>query len=201
MLQADRDAGVFACDLDGTLLRVNSFPHFVMFALAAFLRRARLRPLLRLIGALTRRKIFGLPHEQLKLAVAATAEQIPPREIEAWASRMASRYGNVVIAEVVSSWQGVTVLTTSAPQIYAEALAGVFAFDLVHGTQIIDGELRDNVGRAKVARLNAERLGEIELTATDDERADRPLLERSRRGLLVGIDGDVSTLEMTKYRT
>ncbi|MCZ2822746.1 HAD family hydrolase [Modestobacter sp. VKM Ac-2977] len=182
---------VLACDLDGTLMRVNTFPVFLRFCLGELLARRDLRGLVQLAGALARRKLLGGRHVDLKAATDAVAVRLGDEAVARWVASIAREQVNPAVADLVARWEGPRILTTAAPGAYAHGLGALFGFDAVHASGWRGGTYVENVYEAKVARLRDEGFEQVGCAVTDDPVADGPLLRVARSGLLVDAHGSV----------
>lgn len=176
---------MLAVDLDGTLLQVNTFPFFVRFLLRELIRRRRLRATARLTRALVLRKALRQPHRLLKRTVCIEAERVEGAALERWARSMIARHPEPAAIEMARSWASTTILTTSAPERYAEKFAEALGLSIAHGTRLVDGHLDENVGSRKVERLRAAGMQTVKAALTDDPELDRPLLEMASDGRVV----------------
>jgi phosphoserine phosphatase len=182
---------VLAVDLDGTLIGVNSFPHFVRHLLVRLLRAGRLRAAARVASAVLSRKLLGRDHETLKAVIASTSEGL---DTGAFSEAMLRRHLNPSVAELVRTWPGTSVLCTAAPESYARGFAAALGFDHVQGSVHTSAGFEDNSGERKAARLRRAGLGAVEVAVTDDPELDGPLLALARRRLLI-IDGRLEALD------
>lgn len=183
----DRD--VLAVDLDGTVVRVNSFPFFVRFLVGQLLLRVQIRALLRLVAAGMRRKLRLAGHADLKQVVCEVAGAVPPGRRERWAADLLARHGNAEVIELLRGWPGPRLLTTAAPEVYAGMIAGLLEVAETHGSRVVDGVLVDNKGDAKVVRLLESGLTGVTLFVTDDVVLDAPMARVADRVLEVSGSG------------
>jgi hypothetical protein len=179
-------ADVLVVDLDGTLLRVNSFPVFVRFLLYRLVCEGRLVTLTRVVAALGRRKIMRGEHARLKAVVCDACSHLDAHNIARWADGIVRRHARPEIVVQARTWPGPVVLCTSAPEGYARAIGEACGCDFVQGSRVLDGRLVQNVGTEKARRLSELVTGSVELVISDDRDLDGPLLALGRRKLLVG---------------
>ena len=185
---------VLASDLDGTLVGVNTFPRFVIFALWRLGRQGKVTSALRVATALLRRKLGRTSHLRFKEVVHDAALLLSPQSVVAWAQRVLSRHAHSEVAALVRDWQGTTVLCTAAPQPYAIAFGMLLDIDVVQGSTRTDGAFVENVSFEKAARLLASLPGGVECAITDDPVIDAPLLALADSPLLVDRSGRISRL-------
>lgn len=185
---------VLAADLDGTVVGVNTFPLFVVFAIGRLLRQGEVAASLRLTAELARRKVLGTSHLRLKEAVHDAAVLVRDEPVLAWAERLLAREGNPEVVALVRGWEGTTVLCTAAPQPYAEAFGVLLGMDSVQGSTRTGGTFVENVSTQKAARVAEGHPGGVDCAITDDEVIDAPLLRLAARRLLVDAAGGITEL-------
>ena len=189
-----REGPVLACDLDGTLVSVNTFPRFVLFSLWRLLLGGRWRAWSRLVRALLRRKLLGVPHVVLKEVVHDVSLLLPHGAVRRWAEGLLARRGRPAVVRLVREWEGGTVLCTAAPQPYAVHFGELLGIDLVQGSARHAGVFAENVSAEKAARLQGSLSGPLDCAVTDDSTIDGPLLALARRRLVVGPTGVLADL-------
>ena len=176
---------VLVCDLDQSLVRVNTFPSFAPFALRQLLLRFRWIRAVVLASAAVGRRLGVVSHTAFKAEVSHAAEALPEATIRAWAVDIVRDHLNPDVAEVVGSWDGFRLLSTAAPEIYARHIGLLLGFDQVHGSlQTWDG-FHDNAGQGKVTRLMGTTALPVDLVITDDEAGDAPLIAAARSHQIV----------------
>ena len=197
-MQRSDDAGrlrhgpVLACDLDGTLVSVNTFPRFVLFSLWRLPLERRVGAWLHLVLALARRKLLGAPHALLKEAVHDASTSLSHAAVRRWADRLLARTARPAVVQLVREWHGGTVLCTAAPQPYATHFGELLGFDVVQGSARHAGLFVENVAAEKAFRLQSTLTGPLDCAVTDDARIDGPLLMLARRRLVVGPAGHLA---------
>jgi phosphoserine phosphatase len=184
-LPAERDDLVLVCDLDESLVTVNTFPVFARFALGELVRSRRPRAAATLARAAAARRLGRLSHVAFKAELTRQAQSLPSATLRDWASRLLEQHLNPRVAATVRDWNGIRVLSTAAPQVYAELIGELIGFDHVHGSLLLADGFHDNSGSAKVARLAELFELPIELAITDDVVTDAPLLAAARRQFVV----------------
>lgn len=185
------EVAVLACDLDETLLRVNTFPAFVRFALRQSLAQRDLVASARLVRAIARRKLLRGSHVAFKATVHGVGERLPPEAVAAWAKDMVVSHVNADVHRRVTSWQGDTVLVTAAPSVYADLIGALAGFTLVQASERHAGQYVENVHARKAERLKEVLTGPLHCAITDDPRLDGPLLALATAPLLVDGGGVV----------
>lgn len=178
-------ARVLVCDLDGTLVRRNTFPYFVRSLTHHLLAAGRGRDAVRLLASLAGRKLGRRDHGALKRVVCELAATVPEAWIAAWVAGVWDADGNDEVAAVVRAWDGVTVLSTAAPEAYASMFASQLGFDHVQGSVVVDASLHDNEGEAKCARLRQLVTTPVAVAISDDPLLDGPLFALARRAIHV----------------
>jgi hypothetical protein len=179
---------VLVVDLDGTLVTVNTFPHFIRFLLRQLVRERRIGAASRVARALVGRKASLRSHRHLKAVVCRTAVSLEEAAIGGWADTLLERFLNVEVDRLVRSWPAVKVLSTAAPEPYALVIGRALGFHAVQGSYEGPGGFVDNSGPQKALRLRHAALLPLDTAVTDDVVLDRPLLELVQRRLLV-VDG------------
>ncbi|MGH9092928.1 MAG: haloacid dehalogenase-like hydrolase [Acidimicrobiales bacterium] len=189
-----RDEGILAVDLDGTVVRCNTFPRYVRFQVAEGVRRKDVRLVARLAAAVLLRRLRLIGHRALKAEVVRQSGRVDGESCRAWARELLRTHGNPEVVQRVAAWEGPKVLASAAPEACARAFAELLSLDGCVGSVLAAGGLVDNEGEAKVDRLAAAGYRHITVAITDDARADAPLLAAAREGYLVDAHGAVSSL-------
>lgn len=185
-MSADSDRPrVLVCDLDESLVRINTFPSFGPFALRRLLLGRRWRQAATLVWAALGRRSGRLSHAGFKAEVVRAAEALTPGAIRSWSEKVVEEHLNPEVAATVQSWVGLRILSTAAPEIYAREIGTLVGFDHVHGSLPMPNGFYDNVGSAKVSRLSALVELPVELAITDDEAVDAPLIAAARSAQIV----------------
>lgn len=174
-----------AVDLDGTLVSVNTFPHFVRHLVLRLALQGRLAAAGRLAIALLGRKALRRSHLEFKRRACVEAERLAPGVMEAWAVTTLRQYESDEVRDLVRDWPGLTILCTAAPEVYARHIGAAVGFGLTLGSlETADGFL-DNTGEAKVGRLKENGVSRLDAAVTDDDVVDAPMLAIAERRLLV----------------
>jgi phosphoserine phosphatase len=189
-----RDDGVLAVDLDGTVVRCNTFPRYVRFQLVEGLRRGDVGLVARLAAAVLLRRLRVIGHRSFKATVVRLSERLDGGSCREWAQALLGTHGNPEVLGRVAAWEGPKVLASAAPEACARAFAELLSFDGCVGSVLRGGSLVDNEGVAKVHRLAASGYRHIAVAISDDVRADAPLLAAAREGYLVDAAGALSCL-------
>lgn len=185
------ERAVLACDLDETLLRVNTFPLFVGFALRQLLVQRDTVGWMRLVVAVARRKLLGGSHVSFKAAVHGAGRRLGSASVCAWAHQVFRTHVNGEVLARVQAWPGDTVLVTAAPSVYADLIGTLAGFTLVQASDYLDGDYVENVHVRKAQRLKDALTGPLGCAITDDVRLDGPLLMLAAEPLLVDRSGAV----------
>ena len=182
---------VLATDLDGTVVGINTFPHFIRFLTRRLVAERRPMALLRLLGVAALRKAHLTGHGALKRVVCEVGPTLPEADVREWAEGVLAEHGHREVMDIIASWEGPTVLTTAAPEFYAAHLARLLGIPEVHGSVVRGGVLVNNEHDAKRVRLAAAGLERVAVFLTDDLTIDGPLAAIADRVLEVGPDGRV----------
>jgi len=127
-------------DLDGTILKGNSFHSYVIFLFKSFVLSGRFIKAFSLLWLLGLRKARRLDHYQLKQGVINIAAGLSAKKNEKFARRLANQC-NQRLSELSASYNDkdeCRVLATAAPWNYAQYLKGFLKFDLVIASEYID---------------------------------------------------------------
>ncbi|MGY5882437.1 haloacid dehalogenase-like hydrolase [Modestobacter lacusdianchii] len=185
---------VLAVDLDGTLLRGNTFPGFVRLTYRRLVADRRVVPLARLGGAVVRRKLFRGPHVDFKAAVHRAGRLVDVADVEAWIDDLLAHRVHEEVADLVATWPGNTILVTAAPSVYADRIADRFGFTCVQASDYVGDTYVENVHENKAVRLQAVLSGDLDCAVTDDVVIDGPLLRMAARPLVVDPLGSLHPL-------
>lgn len=186
------EGGVLACDLDGTLVGVNTFPRFVRFALLQLARQLDVLGVGRLAWAVISRKLLGTPHLRFKEQVHRAGLRLGERQVEDWARALLDSQAHPDVQRLLAEWPGPLVLCTAAPSCYAEVLGAAAGFGSVQGSGWVATTYVENVHEAKAARLASEVGSPISCAVTDDVHLDGPLLALAAQGFVVDAEGRLS---------
>jgi hypothetical protein len=186
---------VIVVDLDGTLLKVNSFPRWVLHLFVKSLRHARIDLSLTIARALMGRKTGALPHSAFKqILIELQYPETWDRDyvlglsgVVRWdlVNRIAARGGNILIA-------------TAAPLRYAKYLPDILGhrFASVLGSEIVGNKLRDNCGANKLDAVR-EHTGAGQIPIAElytDHHDDLPLARQATRVVLVAPSEETMVL-------
>jgi phosphoserine phosphatase len=192
MPRPSADEAVLACDLDGTLVRVNTFPSFVRFALLQLARQRDVVGACRLGWALVSRKLLRTSHLRLKEEVHRAGLRLGERQVEHWARALLASEAHPDVQRLLAEWRGRLILCTAAPSCYAEVLGAVAGFGSVQGSGWVAATYVENVHEAKATRLAHELGAPLACAVTDDVHLDGPLLALAAQGLVVDAQGRLS---------
>jgi phosphoserine phosphatase len=183
---------VLICDLDGTILDVNSFPLWILHLIAGrlpnlgFRKRARLS--LRTQSLLLRRKLGRLDHRQLMREVqSAWHEAVGPDGDPAtdWIKGLSRRRVRPILRPVlcrIGSGHADAVLATAAAGEYAIALGRELGFSHVLATRVrlgIDDDLNHREEKLKrvLEFLAVQNWSDRPLILLTDHIDDLPLID------------------------
>ncbi len=162
-------------DLDGTLVRCNSFTEFVKF----LFRRLPSRRLA-IIGIVFQRKLRQISHHQAKERIVAIAQsQLSDVDIDEFAESLTG-YVNPEVMEMVSGAER-KILATAAPEIYVRAFAAKMNIPEYTATRQGYEENKGTVKLESVKKMGVV-FGEGTLVITDHSD-DHPLMVANSGGI------------------
>lgn len=140
-------------DLDGTLVRVNTFPRWIVHLVSSAVLSGRLRRAAQLITLVVRRKVGLLSHRDLKHRLVELSST--PDERSRFAQRIAATASCPEVIDMVSASTNTRILATAAAPDYVQDLVDSLGikFDHVLTSGVFDGEFVDNVGAVKARRV------------------------------------------------
>lgn len=186
---APRGGRVVACDLDGTLITINSYQHWVVFSCLFALITLRLAFLKKAFVGFGGKARGKVTRWQVKQSLIQAADSSP---LLRWASeRLFQRYIRFFLRQDilervralrVGSGQRVFVVT-AAWEGYCGGLATVYGLDGVLATGT--GDMRENIGAEKVEALARAVGRDACLTVFTDHHDDLPLAKAAAAVFLV----------------
>jgi phosphoserine phosphatase len=192
---------VYAFDLDGTILDVNSFPLWVRYLLkggpATAPLAVRATVAARTAMALVERKALKRSHQLLKLRLQRLWTALPQAEAAqdftaGLMPHVRSEFGPALAK--VAAGEIDALLATAAAEEYAEALAARLGFRHYVATQRGRADVAENVGPAKRTSVLAfvEKAGWTgrPLVVFTDHLEDSPLVESADILVWCGTDAD-----------
>lgn len=177
-------------DLDGTLMRCNTFSRFTLWVWQLLMRRGRWGTAARIARTVARRKLRRLSHAAAKHEILAAARGALRREDWSWFASTLRGQIRPEVAALIESGRYVTLLATAAPQEYAVAVGRQTGVDAVIATQWTPdpSDYCECRGEEKLRRVKAFAQGrglEVEGVLTD-HHDDLPLLQAyNGKGVLV----------------
>jgi phosphoserine phosphatase len=174
--------------MDETIVRQNSFPHFVRFVARQMLRERNYRGLIVLTLTAGMRRLGLASHCALKETVHRLASDLDDTAVAAWCEWFVSASARDDVCEYVEAWPGTRWLATAAPEVYAVHIGRLLGFDVVQGSGWVAGRYVDNQGETKARRLRASGLHEVDVAISDDPAVDGPLLAMARMPVTVRAD-------------
>lgn len=142
------------CDLDGTLLRTNSFTLFVKTLLK---RKPQLRP--KLLWFILRRKLRLITHARAKQMILRSCQgHLTEEWLSAWSREILKKYANPEVAGILADYRArgcTSILATAAPELYATHIARAAHFDYLLATPMGGSECRGTAKRDRVITLLA----------------------------------------------
>lgn len=187
-----------AIDLDGTLLKTNTFRDYLQFCGVGALRQGKLGIAWSIVWWVALRKLRLVSHSTMKRALLnRTAAFISQQgRLDVFVEQEMS-YLNPTAQRLMEPYRNrgyLLVLATAAPAFYAHCIADYVRLDLCCGTQlpseVVIGQWRECAGQTKVEalqRLLQVHKAELDVVITDHSD-DLPLLNynTSGRNIVVG---------------
>lgn len=185
---------VVVVDLDGTLVDVNTFTRYILFAAKRLMWRFKPIAVAKIVAAAVSRKMRRIPHSEMKRRILClTQPYMTDDDIRELTKKLLHRINPSVLNELEGyrSRGYLILLATAAPQLYAGSIATAMHFDGCVATQDFfsdDESWHENVGEAKLASV-CDYLsscgGQVSVVMTD-HHDDLPLLRyNTGKNLLV----------------
>ena len=178
-------------DLDGTLLRTNTFSDYILYSCCQSLRFFRLDLVFLLLLFSLLRKLRIISHARMKYHILrhTTTFMQQQNRLQSFVTKELSHENPTVISHFhhYTSQSYLTVLATAAPSLYAELIASHYHFDHCLATPpatIPYTEWRENKCQEKlhnVQKTLTSANAEISVVITD-HFDDQPLLDANREG-------------------
>lgn len=178
-------------DLDGTLLRRNSFKKYLKFAAWQSLRQLRIDVIPRIAAWIAVRKLRLITHSRLKQRLMRVTEPIMgPDELHKFANRLARHIHPKVLklCRQMRQTNSAVILATAAPASYAALIAQGVSLDGCIATPSSDTpDWRETVREEKRDQVLAFlQCHELSLCAIiTDHRDDLPLMRAAKDIVLV----------------
>lgn len=189
-----------AIDLDGTLLRTNTFRDYLSFCGNAALHSFRLDICLSILWWVVLRKVRLVSHSRMKEALLIRTAAFMARQgrLDVFVEKELT-YLDAHVQQIMEPYRNrgyLLILATAAPAFYARPIAEFLHIDHCCGTplpsEIVIGQWKECVGQQKVEAL--QRMlqvhgAELDVVITDHSD-DLPLLNynASGRNIVVGAD-------------
>jgi phosphoserine phosphatase len=189
-------------DFDSTLIKVNSFPRWVLFNLTHSLLAGRFALFFKVALLLARRKIARrISHEEFKSGLLLLG--LPDEWQHQFAGKLIASMRREIHADLVEYGNkgNEVVLCSAAPQGYLEsfaesALGGLNNRVFAIGSRIVDGRLYNNSGADKVLSLQDRFKGASVSVLYTNSCEDMPLAGIAEKVFLV----DPSKKDLARYR-
>lgn len=176
-------------DLDGTLVRCNSFHLWIKFLAGLLVKRPL--AMIALGTALAARALRIINHAEMKRRVLLLSTHATVEDVKRFCAYLERSIHTEVMSRLASDKQDngiITCLNTAAPQLYAEPFGKCLGFHLIIATPMPRPGWQENLGERKLRALE-EQQGNIfynEIGAVfTDELADLPLMMRAQKVYLV----------------
>ena len=191
--------GIVVVDLDGTLLRCNSFHKYIVYLLTSpgcglyYLNRVKI--LFYLALRLTRM----ITHKKLKLWLMQLSTEIDDSIVKDFVNKVLVKDVSKVCIDEINYWKTNNVqliLATAAPVKYASYISKLFGFDKVFASDLLEtGELYECFRDIK-AKCIADYAKNSEILAVySDHQDDAELFKLSKECILVNpVDKNVYKL-------
>jgi len=181
---------IIVVDLDGTLVRVNTFHRWMRFSLLLALKKGRFLTAAKMAFTVALRLFKRISHARMKYLFLTFSEPLAePRDIERFV-RSLDAYIHPAIRQTVAQTRAFTLLATAAPALYAVPLAKRYGFQhciATPGTATSPWyeTLRERKAEAFEAWCSARGIPcRIDRLYTD-HYDDLPLMKRARTTVLV----------------
>lgn len=185
------DSKVIAIDLDGTLLHVNSFHHWMI---ALFFRSLRhnLKESFALVFYVFLRLSKRITHAQMKQKILVRFNKPMYRDMAQEFAKKMHRYVSAEVLELSKEYD-ITILATAAPEVYAQEIAKLYGFDYVLATPTpVSDTFKENIRHFKansveqlLKTLHVEKLNAVVSDHYDDlalmQLADKVYLHNANR--------------------
>lgn len=202
---------VFIFDLDGTLLSINSFPHWVRYMLLGKFQglalKERILLSLKAAALLARRKLLKESHFAIKQKFQALWTEALKQDKDQFAlhnfCRKLAGYVRPNLKEVLTLAKQKnlpTVLATAAAGEYAIAFGNMLGFSHITTTPVFTGEkteenIREKKRERVMALLAAENLERHQRVFFTDHEEDLPLIKESYVTFWLGGEADIAAIQ------
>lgn len=171
-------------DLDGTLLKTNTFSDYIAYSFSQAVREGQAGLAFRLLWLSLKRKLRLIPHAELKQGVLSASSAFMEPRLDDFVRREL-KYLNTELLTYLQSLADVSlVLATSAPESYSSLISNQSGFEICLATATDEPENRGEEKARRVADWLQHQHLTLQLVVTD-HFDDRPLLELCDRRLLV----------------
>lgn len=178
-------------DLDGTLLRTNTFSDYILYSCCQSLRSFRLDLVFLLLLFSFLRKLRIITHARMKYLILrhTTTFMQQHDRLQSFVTKELSHENPIVVSRLhhYASQSYLTVLATAAPSLYADLIATHYHFDHCLATPpatIPYSQWHENKQQEKlhnVQKTLTSANAEISVVITDHSD-DQPLLDANRKG-------------------
>jgi len=183
---------VLVVDLDGTLIKVNSFHKWFFFLAKKLTREVRFYKLISLFYATVLRAMKLHTHSQWKRNVMLISSDLEEKCFLSFSENLIKERNN--IEPYIRGEFGLRILATAAPEFYSKHVASLFGFDvcLATGSPITEVNWKENIRAEKRFKVqdylkSQNYSGNIDTLITD-HKDDLPLMRISENVLLVNPD-------------
>ena len=176
---------IVGLDLDGTLVRCNSFPLWVKHVFISLIKDIEVYKAMLILAYYSMRLTRLVNHAAFKRRLISL--DIPNSYNYSFSKLLIGRYVNRPLLNHLASSQPAKVyITTAAPHCYAQYIPEFLDFPVqaVIATQWINGEFFENFGDKKVVSFKRLNEGRCDLFCTDHYE-DLPMMMWSKEVILV----------------
>lgn len=172
-------------DLDGTLVSVNTFHHFMLFVAKIAARKLQIFSLLRIFLAVASRALRIVHHSTMKHAVMKIAAKLlSESQVHYFASKI-TKHTNKAVENIITDAHrrgAVVILASAAPALYASHIAVITGCDHCIATEMPNrfriNECRGPVKLARVTDFLSANNMALRAVVTD-HHDDLPLIQAS----------------------
>ena len=180
---------IVVVDLDGSLIKVNSFRYWLLFSFLYFFISFRWVSLIKFIKFIVSRLLGASDRVEMKRDVLSITETLPVFFISHFVSFLCFFINKNVLVEMhkYETDQYHIDLCTAAPICYTEKIAEKLAFSHVFATpSVCVSNWKENIGSEKLVAIEACYGEDIDIECViTDHYDDLPLLARAKNRVLV----------------
>ena len=174
---------VVVCDFDGTLVRVNSFPLWVLSIAKGFLLEFRPFLSVKVVFLLVVRKLGLVSHFDFKKNLVNLSRFLN----NDYVSSSLSRHVNDRVLDFLNSCEGTRVISSAAPLVYLEHTVDLIGAHVSHviGSTFVGDDFFENYSENKVESLKQVCQDPKDVVVITDHYEDLPLMKIASKVYLV----------------